>query len=363
MNIPCSTTPARCAPGTDGDDALIPNASAETPDVRMFFGYRFQLRSSNFCEATTQLAADLCALNPPDPFQDEVIYSSNEQTCTIDCFGSPVSYTVPSGAALGLTQAAADASAYALACVGASIVCGGGSGTLFPNEAQACSVTCQDGTVVTGTIPAGALQGFSQAEANAAAYTIACQAAAAQCPDIPPPNFGNVALAGTSNCPDGGVFTFLVAANTFFASTLAEANATAQSYADQQAVLQRSCLSNIDTTTCASADIFYDETITTDLPGPVSWSVTGGALPDGLLFDEGRVYGSPETSGSFTFTVQAISSNGNYIVRDYTVVVFKITTTDIPDSIIGIPYSFAMTQTGGYLPYMVGYRITKGSFD
>lgn len=345
MEIPCSTPASQCASGTDADDALIANAKAETPDVRMFFGYRYSLRSSNFCEATTQEAADLCALNPPDPFSDDIIYSSNAQSCTIDCNGSPLVYSVPSGAALGLSQAEADAAAYALACIGASIVCAGGSGELIPNEAQACSATCQDGSVVTATIPAGALSAFSLAEANAAAYTIACQAAAAQCPDIPPPNFGNSALSSTADCPDGGTFTYHVAANTFFASTLAEANAAAQSYADQQAVLDRSCLSSITTSVCGDGDAFYNQTITTTLPGTVTWEITAGAVPPNLTFNNGHISGTPNGNGVYSFTVKATSSNGNYTTREYSITLYEITTVSVTAAEVGIPYSFTFTAT------------------
>lgn len=350
MNIPCSTPPVSCPSGKDADDALIHNASAETPDVRMFFGYRYQLRSSNFCEATTQVAADLCALNPPDPFRDNTIYSSSEQSCTIDCSGSPVVYTVPSGSALGLSQAEADAAAYALACVGASIVCAGGSGELIPNEAQACSVVCADGSVSTSVVPAGALSAFSLAEANAAAYNIACQAAALQCPNIPPPSFGNSATSSTSTCPEGGEFTYNVPANTFFATTLDEANAAAQSYADQQAVLQRSCLGNILEGLCGQGDSLYNEQITCDLPGSITWSITAGSLPPGLSFNNGLITGTPIGGGTYTFTVRADSSNGNYIIREYSITLIRITTATLPNAEVGIAYSLTLTQEGATSP-------------
>lgn len=352
MKIPCSTPPVVCVPGTDGDDPNIGNADIETPDVRMFFGYRFSLRSSNFCEATTQESADLCALNPPDPFSNDIIYSSSEQTCTIDCSGTPVSYTIPSGASLGFSQDAANAAAYSLACTYAAILCAGGTPTLYPNEAQSCSVTCAaDGSVHTSTVPAGSLVGFSLAEANASAYAVACQAAALQCPDVPPPPlFGNVSTSSTSNCPSGGSFTYTVAANTFFATTLGEANATAQSYADQQAVLQRSCLGDITETCCGAGDSPYNDTITSDLPGTVSWSLTAGVLPPGLSFSNGTVSGIPFVAGIYSFTITATSSNGNSSTRTYTIAAINITTSSIPNPTIGIPYFFSLSQSGGTSP-------------
>ena len=346
MNIPCSTDPVTCPAGQNGDDALISNAGIETPDVRMFFARRFALRSSSYCEATTQLAADLCALSPPDPFDDDVIYSSNAQTCTIDCSGSPLAYTIAAGAALGFTQAAADAAAYSLACTYAGIICSGGTPTLVPNEAQACSVTCSDGSVQTATVPAGALLGLSLAEANASAYAIACQAAALQCPNVPPPLFGNVATSANSDCPSGGTFTYHVAANTFFASTQGEANAAAQSYAEQQAVLDRSCLSDITTATCGDGGGFYNDVITTTLPGTITWLITSGSLPPNLSFSDGSITGTPNGNGVFTFTVRATSSNGNYAVREYSITLIEITTVSITAAEVGIPYSFTFTAAG-----------------
>lgn len=369
MNIPCANPPVVCVPGADGDDALLANASVETADVRMFFSRRFALRSSTFCEATTQLSADLCALNPPDAFDSDVIFSSAEQTCEIDCSGFPLSYTVPAGSSLGLTQAAADAAAYALACTGAAIVCGGGSGTLVPNDAQLCSVVCQDGSVVSATVPAGAVQGFSKSEANASAYAIACQAAAAQCPDIPPPNFGNAATSATSDCPPtgdsvGGTFTFHVAENTFFASTLAEANATAQSYADQQAVLQRSCLTGLNVNTCLGSS--YSSVITTSLPGTITWSLVSGSLPPGLSFSDGMITGTSLATGSYSFAVTALSSNGNSTTRTFTICVNQITNAAaLPQGMPSVPYSvtfvIAPICSGGGEPPATVWKVTSGS--
>jgi hypothetical protein len=351
MKIPCSTSPVTCPSGTDGDDALIANADIETPDVRMFFGYHFSLRSSRFCEAITQVAADLCAINPPDP-ETGTIYSSNAQTCNLACG----SFTVPSGAALGFTQLQADESAYALACTYAAIVCSGGTITLVPNTAQTCAITCPDGSPASFTIPAGAVLGLTLAEANASAYATACQAAALTCPNQPPPPlFGNSAVSSTSDCPSGGTFTYHVAANTFFATSLDAANATAQSYADQQAVLDRSCLSDIEDHCCVTGDTFYSDVITTTLPGTVTWSFVSGSLPPGLTFSNGMITGTPVLAGVYSFTVLATSSNGNFTSRTVTIRAVQITTASpLPTATVGVAYSVTLNQTGAASPVWSG---------
>ena len=58
--------------------------------------------------------------------------------------------------------------------------------------------------------------------------------------------------------------------------------------------------------------------------GPVTWSITGGALPAGLaLGGDGRISGTPTASGSSTFTVQASDTgwSGNTAAQAFTMVV------------------------------------------
>lgn len=338
MNIPCPTPPVIC----DGDSVLIPNVSSELPDRRLYYAYRYFLDYSQLCVSFSPIVGGLC-----EP-ADSGVYSSNPQSCIIDCDGSLLTYTAPSGSALGLTQAEADAAAYLLACQGAQIVCDGGTGTLIPNQAQTCNMVCSDGSIVSATIPAGAVLGFSQSEANSAAFIVACQVATSQCPDNPPPQFGNSAVSSTSNCPSGGTFTFNVPANTFFASTLAEANAAAQSYADQQAVIQRLCLGDILGATCKNEEYGTFITIGSEPAGDFTWSIISGSIPPGFNFADGLLAGNSSASAVYTFTVRAVqNSTGNICTRTYTLGVIEITSASpLPDGGTGIAYSVTLTQTG-----------------
>ncbi|MBI4649809.1 putative Ig domain-containing protein [Candidatus Desantisbacteria bacterium] len=51
---------------------------------------------------------------------------------------------------------------------------------------------------------------------------------------------------------------------------------------------------------------------------PYTWSLTGGALPDGLTFSSaGVLSGRPTTPGSFSFTVQVTDSVGTAISKGF----------------------------------------------
>lgn len=62
---------------------------------------------------------------------------------------------------------------------------------------------------------------------------------------------------------------------------------------------------------------------------PVTWSVDGGTLPPGLVFNavglEGQISGIPTTSGNFTFTVKVTDANGVWDTKSFSIVV-----TDLP---------------------------------
>ena len=57
----------------------------------------------------------------------------------------------------------------------------------------------------------------------------------------------------------------------------------------------------------------YSHTLTATGTTPIKWSISGGALPDGLTLKEttGEISGTPTTAGSSTFTVKATNSAGS----------------------------------------------------
>ncbi len=95
----------------------------------------------------------------------------------------------------------------------------------------------------------------------------------------------------------------------------------------------------------------YQEYIyTSDGVGDVSFSITSGALPDGMSITSygtsGVLYGTPTTPGTYTFTVQAQDSRGAGVgtdTQEYSITVsaasINITTTSLPSGLVGLPYN------------------------
>ncbi|MBF0235479.1 MAG: IPTL-CTERM sorting domain-containing protein, partial [Desulfamplus sp.] len=57
---------------------------------------------------------------------------------------------------------------------------------------------------------------------------------------------------------------------------------------------------------------------------PYTFSVTAGTLPNGLLFTNGLISGTPTTAGTFTFTVTATDANGCTGLQAYTITIAKV---------------------------------------
>ena len=57
----------------------------------------------------------------------------------------------------------------------------------------------------------------------------------------------------------------------------------------------------------------YSETLTADGTEPITWSISGGTLPDGLSLnkDTGKISGTPTAAGTASFTVKATNSAGS----------------------------------------------------
>jgi len=87
--------------------------------------------------------------------------------------------------------------------------------------------------------------------------------------------------------------------------------------------------------------------------GSTTWSVTGGALPDGLtLASNGAIAGTPASIGSFSVTVQAADANwpGNVAAQTVALTIdapaFSISLPAAPGAAIGQPYQLAPVATG-----------------
>ena len=80
---------------------------------------------------------------------------------------------------------------------------------------------------------------------------------------------------------------------------------------------------------------------------PITWDATG--LPAGLDLSGSTISGTPTVGGSFTVTVTASNATGINDVRNFTIFVAvkpTITTTALPDGVLGRAYSQSLVATG-----------------
>jgi hypothetical protein len=99
-----------------------------------------------------------------------------------------------------------------------------------------------------------------------------------------------------------------------------------------------------------------------------TWAVTSGSLPPGLALDPvyGEIYGTPTTSGAYTFTLQAADdgSTPQITSQSYTITVgavapLAITTTSLAGATAGAVYDVVLGASGGFQPYT--WSLASGS--
>jgi hypothetical protein len=102
--------------------------------------------------------------------------------------------------------------------------------------------------------------------------------------------------------------------------------------------------------------------------GPYTWSITSGTLPSGVtlgtLGSDGLISGTPQESGTYTFTVQVTDSENPAATATETFAIsiaapsLAITTTSLPGADEGVTYSATLSATGGAGPYT--WTVTSG---
>lgn len=98
---------------------------------------------------------------------------------------------------------------------------------------------------------------------------------------------------------------------------------------------------------------------------PYTWTLAAGSLPlpPGLaLAGSGGIAGTPTSSGTFGFTVQLTDAGSVTATRALQIAVIPavgITTTALPNGVVGTPYSQALATTGGQTPFT--WSVTSGS--
>jgi hypothetical protein len=214
---------------------------------------------STQAEADAKAMADACVVANSYCIPATKKWWSAEQTCSVTCEdGTVSSYTLPAGSIVSLlSQADADERANTFACEMVPTLCTPVSG-LYWNTEQSCVFTCPDGSQVTHTIPAGTVSAWNQTDADAAAHDLACLLAPYDC-DPNAPRYYNAAQTCAQTCPDGTVITKTVEAHYLFSTvSQADADKIAYDFACELALLE-----------CPPQDIWYyntEQTATTTCP-------------------------------------------------------------------------------------------------
>ncbi len=98
---------------------------------------------------------------------------------------------------------------------------------------------------------------------------------------------------------------------------------------------------------------------------PFTWTITSGALPQGLTFNAGTITGTPTASGNPTIGFQATDANRAIATVQLPLNItsgpgaFSITTTTLPNWTAGINYNQTLLTSGGTSPF--AWAVTVGS--
>ncbi len=111
----------------------------------------------------------------------------------------------------------------------------------------------------------------------------------------------------------------------------------------------------------------YSQTVTATggTGGPYTYSVSIGSLPSGLSLNgsTGAITGTPNTAGSFGFTIHAVDVSNNFGDRNYTISIgtnsLTVNPATISDGAVGVAYSQTVNANGGTAPYT--FAISSGA--
>ncbi|HVA01334.1 MAG TPA: Ig domain-containing protein, partial [Terriglobia bacterium] len=111
----------------------------------------------------------------------------------------------------------------------------------------------------------------------------------------------------------------------------------------------------------------YSQTLAaTGGAGALTWSLPSGALPAGLhLSTAGVISGTPTAFGTFTFTVKVTDSAPTPMTASKSLSItinnppLTITTTSVPNDLVGTAYNASVAAAGGASPYT--WSVTVGS--
>lgn len=173
-------------------------------------------------------------------------------------------------------------------------------------------------------------------------------------PNQPPPIFFNQQVSCPYICPDGLPFVWTVAAGQVQALDQETADSIARSMACQQALIHHICLGSLPN---GCLNVPYSGTVTpSGGKPPFTFSVSGGALPPGLVLSPSAtsvvISGSPSSPGPFLFTLRATDNDGNFMEKQYLVTILGISNiSSLPHPMANRAYSSQLNAAGGTGPY------------
>jgi large repetitive protein len=324
------------------DDDPISNYSAEAPDAILYrsignvvrkppLGWSWtQLGCRSLCESSvSQLEADLCAtrqaleciidgpLSPPGtppspecppgacvhPVIPAATFVNQRQECSATCAdGQTFTYVVAAGTIAALTQATADAQAFALACqqAGFQKVCFSSARNLqegCKNTSYSTQVIATGGIFLTYPyVSGGSLLTACQSDPHFVPYSPLRYSWTLVSGSLPP----GLTLRECTGYIDGtptaaGTYTFTL-----------KATDRAGNYQTKEFQI---CIFEITSTSplpSGEVNTAYSQSLSSN-PSPAveEWAVIAGTLPPGLTLDQetGIISGTPTTAGTYNFTV------------------------------------------------------------
>ncbi len=270
------------------------------------------------------------------------------QTLTGSCGTPPYTFSVPPGA----LPAGIFLSPGGLLC-GTPATPGTSTFPVTVTDAKSCTVSRLYTVVVNSQIPPPTLPNGVVCAPYSQPITPSCGTPPYMCTVAPggslPPGLAlaNCVISGTPAV--AGSFSFVITAKDFNGASTSQPYTiviTCPTIPVEPLVLPPA-------TTCQ----FYQQPLTRNCgTGPYVFSVTKGALPNGLSLSPGGVLsGTATTIGDYSFTVTAIDPvSGCPASTDYAFVVtccVTLTPATLPDGWPGVPYSEVITASGGTAPY------------
>lgn len=165
--------------------------------------------------------------------------------------------------------------------------------------------------------------------------------------------FRNRAQTATVSCPDGNPFVYTVPAGKYSAFSQAQADATAQADAQQNAPNFLVCIGDLaHTQICAGVP--YNDSVTASgnflTDGNTCWDIIG-SLPPGIMSDLNftsecftgsrtlHLFGTPTIPGTYQFGIQVEDGRGDFMVKTVTLRVVGITGVNpMPNGSVGMAY-------------------------